>query len=601
MDHAAGAMTRTKSKALGVTKVIGSQVNSDRVEHKTENSLWGSRGSVGRIIGTTMIVLLASTSAFGQFLLQPMKIQVQVQPMKRFSTDVALDNLSRNTTETVGLRLVDLTQRPDSVWQDILPEDPNVDRSNLRSCVSWLSLDRDTVEVGPVGRETVKLKIEVPPGMRGYYFAGIIARSAPRTGEVEGYATTTILEYVVPVILEVQGRPMPHQVGLTDVGLGFRQQTATESAATMVTMDISNTGGTYSRLTGHIRVWGQQEGHWRKLTETQLVDIGIIPGVKLHLTRPIDRALGEGRYKVQGFLYVDGQPSRQLEKELDFKGDPRVKNIRSETPLDVMTTDRKADLMIETLPGAVRSQSLTVVNASEETVVVTAELVLPEHMNSARTAGGIPGEEFGCTNWVVVEPRQFTLKGYARQNLRVTARMPNPPGPVPDYYGVIRLLAAYPDGQRSGLAQARVCIHNKNAQGTPRVDKLVFTLNETSPSRYLVVARFANNGNTHVTPRCRAVLTVAGDQTVRDRFNLDSEVAYGRPTMLLPLEVRNFSGVLDIASVPAGTYRLTTILEYDKGGSVQDQMAIDVVEQGGNKQVQVIDIGRVGGKTVINL
>jgi hypothetical protein len=266
-----------------------------------------------------------------------------------------------------------------------------------------------------------------------------------------------------------------------------------------------------------------------------------------------------------------------------------------------MTMDKKPDLIIETYPGAVRSQSLTVTNASEETVMVTADLVLPEHMNSARTATGIPGEEFGCTNWVTVEPRQFTLKGYARQNLRVTARMPNPPGPVPDYYGIVRLMAAYPDGQRSGLAQARVCVHNRNAQGTPRVDKIVFTVSETTPSRYLVMARFANNGNTHVTPRCRAVLTVAGDNTVRDRFSLDSEVAYGRPTMLLPLEVRNFSGVLDISSIPAGTYRLTAILEYDKGGSVQDQIALDIVEQGGNKQVQMIDIGRVGGKTVINL
>jgi hypothetical protein len=105
MDHPAGAMTRTKSKGLGVTKVIGSQVNVNRVEQKAEKSPRQSRGTVGRIIGTTMIVLLGSTSAFGQFLLQPLKIQVQVQPMKRFSTDVALENLSRNTTETLGLRL----------------------------------------------------------------------------------------------------------------------------------------------------------------------------------------------------------------------------------------------------------------------------------------------------------------------------------------------------------------------------------------------------------------------------------------------------------------------------------------------------------------
>jgi len=596
---------RIKPKALGVTKVIGSQLKLDRVEQETHRSLDRGRGVRHRIIGTTVIVLLAGTSAFGQFLVQPMKVQIEVQPMRRYSTEVALDNLSRNATENIGLRLVDITQRLDSVWQDINPNDPNVDRSNLRSCASWLRLDRDTVEVGPVQRQVVKLTVQVPPGTRGYYFAAVIARSSPRMIEVEGPVTTTILEYVVPVILEVQGRPMRHQISLTGVGLEFRQQTATDAAATLATMDIQNTGGTYSRLTGQLRIHGLQEGYWRKIAETQLTDIGIIPGVKLHLTQPIDRPLGSGRYKVQGFLYVDGQRSGMLERELDFAGDPRIRDTRSQTPLDVQALDRtgarKADLFIETIPGAVRSASLTVTNASEETVMITADLVLPEHMNSARTATGIPGEAFGCTSWVTVEPRQFTLKGYARQNLRVIARMPNPPGPVPVYYGVIRLMSAYPDGQRGGLTEARVCVQNRNAQGAPRVDKLVFTISESTPSRYLVVARFANNGDTHVIPRCRAVLTMAADNTVRDRFIMTSE-ALGRSAILLPLEVRNFSGVLDISSISPGTYRLTTVLDYDKGGSIQDQLALDIVEQGGTKQVQVIDIGRLpGGKIPMNL
>jgi len=69
---------------------------------------------------------------------------------------------------------------------------------------------------------------------------------------------------------------------------------------------------------------------------------------------------------------------------------------------------------------------------------------------------------------------------------------------------------------------------------------------------------------------------------------MDSEV-YGQTGVLLPMDVRNYSGTLDLADVPAGTYRLTAELRYGNNARVQDQRPIEVVEEGGQKVIRVLD------------
>jgi hypothetical protein len=255
-------------------------------------------------------------------------------------------------------------------------------------------------------------------------------------------------------------------------------------------------------------------------------------------------------------------------------------------------------LFIDTFPGAGRMAVLRVVNASEEEVTVNAELLLPEHMGNVMNSRGVRGEAYGCADWVTVEPRQFKLRGYGRQNLRIAARMPSNATQLPCYYATVRLRATYPDGERGGTTYARLCVQNRKMESPALIDSLLLTLSESSPSRYLVTARFINNGDVHVQPRCRAVLTSAPGDVIRKRLVMSSE-AYDQSGVLLPLDTRNFSGVLDLSDVSAGTYRLTSILEHDKGGSVLDQRGLVVTEQGGQKIVRVVGADQVP-RTVIN-
>ena len=60
--------------------------------------------------------------------------------------------------------------------------------------------------------------------------------------------------------------------------------------------------------------------------------------------------------------------------------------------------------------------------------------------------------------------------------------------------------------------------------------------------------------------------------------------------VMLPLEVRDFSGAIDFANVPPGTYRLTAILEYgpNPGQKVDKQIAIRISIEGDRRLVEVI-------------
>ncbi len=66
--------------------------------------------------------------------------------------------------------------------------------------------------------------------------------------------------------------------------------------------------------------------------------------------------------------------------------------------------------------------------------------------------------------------------------------------------------------------------------------------------------------------------------------------ASGQTGVLLPFESRAFQGVLDIASVPTGIYRLTADLAVPGGESIQGQQLIDIYPDGAHKKIRIIPI-----------
>jgi len=600
---------------VDIVGVRMAQADVQLIRHHTFTGISLSSRSLARIIGMVTIVLLAGSSAFGQFLVQPMKMEISLPPGRRAWPEIIIENMS-DASRQVDLRVVDISQDPNGIWVPIEPDAKvteegggrwveagpegsaiRLDISKMQSCQSWLQVDSDSVQVTPYGRLSVRVRVDVPPGKRGYYSAAILASSLLAPARSAGFSTAVVLEFLIPVIIEVQGRPEPSNIKLTDVGLHFRRRTVDKPPATLVSIDIDNFGGTYSRLTGLARVWGKWGGHWRIITEKEFPDTGILPGIHLHLLEDVERALPSGEYKVEALLYVDGRRSPVFSKEFTFKGDERVSIMRGDASIDL----DPQEVMIEAIPGATRSGRIAVFNASEETVEVDVELSLPPHMKNA-VYDKLHGSDFDCSNWVTVSPQRFTLRGHRRQNLRILCSMPKTGLLHPNYYAMLTMQTRWPDGQSAGTTKARLCVIDKKSQGNPRLMNKQLTLSESAPNRYLVTARFSNIGNTHVMPDCRAVLSLAGDvaNTPQRSFFLSSDGVEQRGLML-PLEKRNFTGVLDVSEVRSGMYRLTVVLTGDNGESVQGQTALRVVESAQRKVVEVMNVEEIGGATTIEL
>ena len=104
-------------------------------------------------------------------------------------------------------------------------------------------------------------------------------------------------------------------------------------------------------------------------------------------------------------------------------------------------------MFLDIVPGATRTTALQVTNGSEEEVTVNAELLVPEQMHLAVNGRGVKGDDLACTGWVTVSPSTFTLRGHARRNLTVMAKMPKEATKYPSYYGTLKLHVSYADGK----------------------------------------------------------------------------------------------------------------------------------------------------------
>jgi hypothetical protein len=529
---------------------------------------------------------MSTGSVFGQFTVQPMKMEIPVRPGKLVKSALEIRNTDVNEVHTIDLSVVELSQWEDGTWRNIDPNtdlnDPNspnfgFDLSTLSSCSKWISIRPSSVELPPLGVAPIMATLRVPRGIRGFYGAGILATVRPREGASE---ITVILRFLIPVIVEIQGRPMRHKVEGTDVGMELVEAYGDNPATTLLSLDIENKGGTYSRLTSMARVWAFSDGHWHVITTTGFQDTSIIPGAKLKLKTNVNKSLPTGHYRVAGVLYVDGRRTKRVQKEIDYVGEEKVTKVAADAPVDLFPID----VAVESVPGATRTTTLTVYNASDETVNVQTALGLPRYLQLASFAD-VKGKDLDCSEWIKVTPDTFTLRGEGgKQSIRIVTTMPTPAAAHPCYYSLLALWASYPDGQKAGVTTTNICVQNKNVAVEPEATAMKLTIHDLDMSKYLVVARFGNFKTIHFTPiKCRAAVTSAEGIPIAGTL-----LGRGKRGVMLPFETADFSGVIDFTSLPAETYRLAAALEYAPGQIATKQIALRVSIEGDQRVVEVV-------------
>ena len=527
-------------------------------------------------------VFILAVPAFGQykFMVKPIIMELTARPGQTLRETLELRNNGMEP-RTIDLQLVELSQWEYGRWKII---DPNsdIDTSKLSSCREWIKLKSNAVRVLGLRIVPVTLTIKVPPQTQGFYCVGLIARIRPKAG---GVGAGLILRFLVPVLIEIQSRAVRHNVSLADVGMEFSKQTEKKPSTTLVSMKVANDGKTYSRIAGSVMLKNFLDGHWRTITEAELKKISIIPGVTLNLKSDIARSLPSGKYKLTGKLYVDGRRTKPLEREIEFVGDPTIKTAAADAALEL----KPAELFINTLPGATRSAVLKVHNASDAAVDVTVVPAVPQVLSGV-AFGELRGEDLVCTQWLRVVPNKFTVRPGRSQNIRIVSTMPKAESMYPNYYANLGLWARYTDGQNAGVTTALVGIENGKAETKPAVQPMKLTIAAEEESRYVVVARFGNIGNVHVIPGCTATLTTEMGPNAASRI-----ILAGSSDVMLPLEVRDFSGFFDFSKIKAGQYIIEAILEYTSGKDLEQRtervgqaIPIRVFDENDRKIVEIV-------------
>jgi hypothetical protein len=519
-----------------------------------------------------------------------MRMYLAIRPGRIFKTTLDIQSLDPNEAHSIELSVVELTQWEDGEWRIL--EDPNTDdfdTSTLSSCKEWIRFRPASVDLGPMGAKSVEVFLRVPPGIRGFYTAGILATLKARPDATD---ITVILRFLIPILAEVQGRPMRHNIKLEGIGMELVKAVGGKPATTTISMDISNNGGTYSHLKAFAKVRGFWDGHWREVTEAEFKGVSIIPGVEFKLKHNIERSLPPGKYRISGVLYVDGRRAKRIEKELNFVGDTSITKVATDAPLDVLPSN----VIINCRPGATRVAAIKIRNASDETVNIQTGLALPGNLRGV-AFGDLKGDDLDCTEWVKIEPESFTLRSMSQQSIRIIATMPKSAAMHPCYYALLGIFSTYPDGQKGGVTTAHICVKDESISTEHFVSGMKLSPALKGGSQYYIVARFGNFGRIHFTPiRCRAAVVDAADPTGRPRAL--TALSSSKSDIMLPLEVRDFSGIIDFSNVSAGTYRLTAVLEYAPGEVATKQIGIRVLPQGQRKIVEVVKLEEELGEKI---
>jgi hypothetical protein len=547
------------------------------------------------IVAIGAALMISAGPAFGQFTVQPLQLNFSVTPGKLVKSTLRVQSFDPNNVHNITMSVTELTQSIDGAWQIIEPndlKDPNspyngFDISKLSSCKDWISLSPNRFDLDPSGFEPVEVTLRIQHNVRGFFGAGIVVSTSAMKGQGN---VDIVLRFVVPVIVEIQDRPMPPRVQATDIGMEFIPSNGELRARSVATMDVENDGGTYSQLKPFVRIWSFTGEHWRVITTTDFDEKSIIPGAKLKLKQSIRKPLPSGKYKIAGILYVDGRRVKKIEKEIDYEGDKRITGVGADAPIDL----EPLDLTIEGLPGASRTSTIKIINASNETVNIRTAMGLQGNLRY-KAMGDVKGEDLDCTSWIKITPEQFTLRGEGGvQTLRVDCTMPEAATRYPCYYSLLALWASYPDGKDAGVTTTNICVRNKQIDVKPAAVVLKLTTpQDLGESKYLVGATFGNYGMVHFTP-----IKVKAGLTMPNGINRVQTFLWGDSSLMLPFEDREFSGVLDLSEIPADLYRFAAAIEYAPGVWVDKQMAVRVSIEGERRIINIVGVQEELGNLV---
>ncbi len=539
----------------------------------------GSRYRVRRLVSAAVVLGWAlwalSGAAYAQgFMVKPMRLDVTAPPGRTVDLQVGVRNTT-STATTVLISTMELGQSDQGAWIPVDLSKGEVDPARLRSCLTWLTLGDNSLDIPPMDSRNVSLRLKVPFGVHGSYAASLNVRTkAPKP---QPNKVAVVVQFVIPVIVNVQGPPAKENLVLAGIGMEYVEATDKNPATTQVYLQARNDGETYARLGGKIGLMYQARGRWRLISNIPVRESGTIPGFAIKLIGDTKRRLPSGQYRLSGILTVNGRQRARIEKDVEFQGDPALQTIAADVTLDI----NPLEISLKGVPGNHQLTVLSVRNMSDETLKIECATVTPGELRGV-AMGSLTGADFDCASWVQVSPPSLELAGNQRRNFKIEVAIPKEGVTQPNYYATLIMRASYPDGQSGGETKLDVWVQNAKAKSQAKAEAIRAAIALQEENKYAVTAQFGNVGNIHFTPTVSATLATPIGQ-ILTTVQLETT-----STRVLPLGTPTFSGVLDLEKVAAGLYMLTCTMRY-ADQDVSTQLPLQVEEKDGQKVVTVLE------------
>lgn len=510
----------------------------------------------------TMMGLPHASRAQG-FMVEPMLMQTAILPGQSWQIPLRIRNTAADGPRAVEISLVELTQFPNGGWSFRPIDDAALPEH--QSSLAWTSIDRAQAEIAPLEPAEVMVRFDPPRNARGAYFAALLVETPAPPEGTPGISVR--MRFLIPIIIEIQGRPARQDIKLDDVVMTFENAEGRDPTTT-AHLTIHSAGETFSHVKGALRVERRSGDNWRTVTTFEVGERPIIPGVTLDLGQDLERRLPSGEYRLQGDVTVDGRRLPPLRKEIVFVGDPDIDSVAYDTELR-LTPDM---VRMDAVPGATRTTILNIENPGENPVTVEIGPGTPRGLIGVRM-GDLIGAELSAEQWTTVRPESFTIRGGGRQNVRVISKLPAEAGEHANYYADLNLSGRYSDGQSAGQQTSVIQLQNKRVETEVSGTIEQLALAQGDGNTYAVQVRLLNTGNTHVEPLGRVYMRTPQRQVVKT-VDLSSEGG-----MLLPLGKRVFGGEIDFTEVEPGFYALQALVDLDDGERVARQQVIEVEQE----------------------
>ena len=530
------------------------------------------------IVAVAFVGVSTPANAVG-FTVNPMTINCSPQPDTHLEQSLTLFNTQKDGEQLVDVKLLELTQGSDGGWQAVDPKSDPVP-PNIRSCLNWVSVSAETVKVASLQSAEVTVRINVPRGAYGFYGAAIAAQTYV---DPNAKGIATIIRFLIPILLEVQGRSVQQRVELADTGMAFQAGHEDKPGTTLLSMTVVNSGQTLTRIAGETALYHLVADQWRRVFSAAFKERSVIPGVTITRTSDLERRLPSGKYRVETTMHAGGRRYKPLTKEIDFAGDPTVGDV----PVDVPFVLDPPQLEIQGIPGARRSAYLTIENPTDGPLDMVCSVLQPKDLQGV-SMGEIKGDDFSCNTWTEIKPDRFTFPARAKRKIAVQVAYPKPGGKKPYYYGTFKIAATYLQGQLAGSATGLIIVQDQSEKAAGSMQGMGMSLAHAEGEQYSVLATFGNTGNVHLAPKPLGSVVEASDAGMRpvQDFDFDKE-----PGLLLPLGMRRFSGVIDFSKMGPGVYVIKAAAEHN-GGKTEQTLMVRVSES--KEEGKAVDVIKPG-------